>query len=101
TWHQLLGRPRRPDPDDGQQGTLLGPRFCPAEVAAFLRGAEAVHYRCRDEDELLEVTADLLARGRVLGWFHGRMEFGPRALGARSILADPRRPEMHARLNDK
>jgi carbamoyltransferase len=100
-WHQLLDRPRPARPQDRQQGSLLGPRFSPDEVAAFLRGVEAVHQRYEAEAELLDAVAELLAGGKVVGWFHGRMEFGPRALGARSILADPRRPDMHGRLNRK
>jgi carbamoyltransferase len=100
-WHQLLDRPREARPEDGQRGSFLGPRFGTAEVAAFLRRAEAAARAYGREDDLLEAVADLLARGQVIGWFHGRMEFGPRALGARSILADPRDPAMHARLNGK
>ncbi len=88
--HQLLGRPRRVEPDDAQQGSLLGPAFTAGDVATFLRGAEAVARAWTDEADLLEAAAELLASGKVLGWFHGRMEFGPRALGARTILADPR-----------
>jgi carbamoyltransferase len=99
--HELLDGPRVVDPDDVQQGSLLGPRFTDSEVAAFLRGVEAVAHPFGDEDELLETAAELLAAGKVLGWFHGRMEFGPRALGARSILADPRGRHMHALLNLK
>jgi carbamoyltransferase len=101
TWHQLLGHPRRPDAADSQQGSLLGPAYSPAQVAAFLRGAEAVSHCHEAEEGLLDAVAGLLADGKAVGWFCGRMEFGPRALGARSILADPRRPDMHARLNRK
>jgi carbamoyltransferase len=78
----------------------LGPRHEASEVAALLEalGVTALDYRGR-EGELLEAVVDRLAAGRVVGWFHGAMEFGPRALGARSILADPRDPGMRERLN--
>jgi carbamoyltransferase len=100
-WHQLLGRPREPRPGDSQRGSLLGPRFTTGEVLAVLEAAGADHRRFDDEDELLGQVADLLAEGKVVGWFQGRMEFGPRALGARSILADPRPATMQADLNLK
>jgi carbamoyltransferase len=78
----------------------LGPRFTTAYVSDMLSaaGVEAFDYRGR-EDELLEATVDRLSKGQIVGWFHGAMELGPRALGARSLLADPRRPEMRERLN--
>jgi carbamoyltransferase len=78
----------------------LGPRFTSAYVGSMLSaaGVRALDYRGR-EDELLEATVDRLAKGQVVGWFQGAMELGPRALGARSLLADPRRPEMRERLN--
>jgi carbamoyltransferase len=86
---------------DGQKGSLLGPAFAAGTVRRFLAAAEVPYRRCGTEEELIEVTADLLTAGNVVGWFQGRMEFGPRALGARSILADPRRPGMQADLNTK
>ena len=78
----------------------LGPSFDSGEISELLAAtaAEALDFRGRTA-ELLEATVDRLAAGKVVGWFHGRMEFGPRALGARSILADPRRPEMRDRIN--
>ena len=100
-WHQLLQNPRRPEPRDGQQGSLLGPRFSGDQIESFLRRAEVPYRRLDDERELLAYTADLLAQGDIVGWFQGRMEFGPRALGARSILGDPRRPGMQAAMNLK
>jgi carbamoyltransferase len=100
-WHQLLDKPRRPQPTDSQKGSLLGPRFSPSAIQAFLTRAE-VPYQCfESEAELLDFTAQLLEHEKVVGWFQGRMEFGPRALGARSILADPRSPRMQATLNRK
>jgi carbamoyltransferase len=78
----------------------LGPAFSSEEVASFVEstGIKARDFRGR-EAELLEVVARMLAAGKVVGWFHGRMEFGPRALGARSILADPRSDTMQDRIN--
>jgi carbamoyltransferase len=99
-WHQLLGKPRQPRPDDNQRGSLLGPAFSHDEVARFLNAVEAVHTR-HVEADLLDQTARLLADGKTVGWFQGRMEFGPRALGARSILGDPRSPRMQATMNLK
>jgi carbamoyltransferase len=100
-WHQLLQQPRRPHPGDSQQGSFLGPRFSCDQIESFLKRAEVPYRRLDDEQELLAHTAGLLARGDIVGWFQGRMEFGPRALGARSILGDPRRPEMQAAMNLK
>jgi carbamoyltransferase len=99
-WHQLLDRPRTIETLDRQRGSLLGPRYSDAEVAVFTNAVEAVAH-CLDDDDLFDTVADLLARGKVVAWFQGRMEFGPRALGARSILADARLPEMQALLNRK
>ncbi len=100
-WHQLLDKPRRPQLTDSQKGNLLGPQFSPSAIQAFLTRAE-VPYQCfENEAELLDFTAQLLEHEKVVGWFQGRMEFGPRALGARSILADPRSPRMQATLNRK
>jgi carbamoyltransferase len=102
-WHQLLEKPRRPEGRDAQQGSLLGPRFTTEEIVQFLDksapGSRA--QRFDDESELLETVAAMLADGKVVGWFQGRMEFGPRALGARSILGDPRSPSMQATMNLK
>jgi carbamoyltransferase len=100
-WHQLLERPRRPDSPDGQRASLLGPEFTDDEMEQLLHemGAPFEHYD--DEQELLAVTAQLLAEGQIVGWFQGRMEFGPRALGTRSILGDPRSPRMQAIMNLK
>jgi carbamoyltransferase len=99
-WHQLLGNPRAPGGRDAQKGSLLGPRFGPAAVRAEL-DARGVPYHALPEADLLPRVADLLARGQVVGWFQGRMEFGPRALGARSILGDPRSPRMQSQMNVK
>lgn len=100
-WHQLLDRPRQADPRDSQQGSLLGPKFANDDVAAVVASAGADAVRFDDEGELIEHVARLLADEKVVGWFHGRMEFGPRALGARSILGDARSPKMQAVMNVK
>ena len=91
--------PTSPRPD-AMQGALLGPEFGSDEVQAVLDEAGA-RYQRLEADALIGTTAEALADGKVVGWFQGRMEFGPRALGARSILADPRRPEMQRTLNLK
>jgi carbamoyltransferase len=100
-WYQLLDRPRRPDGHDTQQGSFLGPRFDSDAVERMLARAGSPGRRFHDEAELLEHVAALLADGKVVGWFQGRMEFGPRALGARSILGDPRAPALQATMNLK
>jgi carbamoyltransferase len=103
-WHQLLDRPRThlATGSDAQQGSFLGPRYGRDAVDACLRarGAEALRFD-GDEPALLEHVAHCLADGQVVGWFQGRMEFGPRALGARSILGDARAPGMQATMNLK
>ncbi len=100
-WHQLLNKPRRPEGHDAQKASLLGPQYSNDFIANFLAEMDAPHQRCRDEAELLPAVAQLLAEGKIVGWFHGRMEFGPRALGARSILGDARNRAMQATMNRK
>jgi carbamoyltransferase len=100
-WHQLLKKPRQPKDSDSQRGSLLGPRFSSSQVRRFLDGQEVPYDRMADEEELLETTAALIAEGKVVGWFQGPMEFGPRALGARSILGDPRSADMQSTMNLK
>jgi carbamoyltransferase len=100
-WHQLLGKERTPQPGDSQKGSFLGPVFGPSVVRAALDAAGANYRTVGDDLARCEATAELLASGRVVGWFEGRMEFGPRALGGRSILGDPRRPEMQSVMNQK
>ncbi|HEY7549933.1 MAG TPA: carbamoyltransferase [Hyphomicrobiaceae bacterium] len=100
-YHQHLGHPRHVDGAlDGMQGSLLGPEFTPAEIEARLASAGA-RFAVVGEPELYERTCDALEAGQAVGWFQGRMEFGPRALGARSILADARNPQMQRNLNLK
>ena len=100
-WHQLLERPRQPQPLDSQMGSLLGPSFSDDEVIQVLTDQGAVFDHCESDEELTDVVADLLAEENVVGWFQGRMEFGPRALGARSILGDARSTKMQSVMNLK
>ncbi|MEM8574317.1 MAG: carbamoyltransferase [Pseudomonadota bacterium] len=101
-YHQHLGYPRvRHVGRDGMAGTYLGPGFSQREIEARLSDLGAVFSKAGTEAELCQVTCDALEAGGAVGWFQGRMEFGPRALGARSILGDPRRPDMQQRLNLK
>jgi len=100
-WHQLLGKARQPVTPDGQSGSLLGPRFTNEAIEQVLRSRGVVFENTADEDHLLRRVAQLLADGNVVGWFQGRMEFGPRALGGRSILGDPRNPRMQSVMNLK
>jgi SAM-dependent methyltransferase len=100
-WHQLLGNERLARAADAQRGSFLGPAFPDGDIRRFLDGAGARYEHIEDEARLCDAVASRLAAGKVVGWFQGRMEFGPRALGARSILGDPRRPEMQAVINQK
>jgi carbamoyltransferase len=97
--HQLLDNPRQPASGDCMRGSLLGPAFAKDRVRADLDGLGAVYEHVPDERELLRRVAADVAAGKVVGWFQGRMEFGPRALGSRSLLGDARNPEMQSRMN--
>ncbi len=99
-WHQYHGKPRRVRADDAMRGAFLGPSFSDAEIRTQLDAAGAV-YRREEEAELVDRVARWLAEEAVIGWFQGRMEFGPRALGGRSILGDPRSPKMQSVMNLK
>jgi carbamoyltransferase len=99
--HRYFGQPRpTPEGADSMKGALLGPEFSEREIAAFLDERQADHERLEPE-ALLETVAEALASEKIVGWFQGRMEFGPRALGNRSILGDPRSPKMQAQMNLK
>ncbi len=100
-WHQLLDQPRVPAGQDSQQGSLLGPRYTTAAVTEFLSGEGTPYELIDNEATLLTRVAQLIAHGKIVGWFHGRMEFGPRALGARSILGDARNPALQTTMNLK
>jgi carbamoyltransferase len=100
-YHLYADRPRTvANTPDGMAGSYLGPEFDDGETQTRLKAAGA-RYAILPRDQLLERTAHALADGKAVGWFQGRMEFGPRALGNRSILADPRDPQMQKKLNLK
>ncbi len=100
-WYQLLGNQRVPCAQDSQHGSLLGPRFSNERVREFLDAQGATYRRFDDENRLCDYVVDLLASEKVVGWIQGRMEFGPRALGCRSILGDARSAEMQKVMNRK
>jgi carbamoyltransferase len=98
--HKYFAQPRsQRDGSDAMQGSFLGPSFTPDQIASALKQSAGNYEECAGSPE--ESAAELTAEGKVVGWFQGRMEFGPRALGARSILADARDPAMQSRLNQK
>lgn len=101
-WFQELGNTREPAPQqlDGMSGSYLGPGYDNDEIEAYLK-ANAVRYECLDDSELVQRSAKLLADENVVGWFQGRAEFGPRALGNRTILGDPRSRSMQSTMNLK
>jgi len=98
--HKVLGHPRSVQPDDSMKGAYLGPAFSDAQIQAYLDSVGAVYERVSYQD-LISRTGCLLAQEKIVGWLNGRMEFGPRALGARSILGDPRSPRTQAVMNLK
>ena len=100
-WHHILDQPRTPDPLDSLQGSQLGPRATTAEVVRYLDSIGATYRRIDDEAALCAEIAALLDAGKVIGLVQGRMEFGPRALGNRSIIGDPRNPSMQTTMNVK
>jgi carbamoyltransferase len=100
-WHQLLNNPRYHTKKDKQQGSFLGPQFSSDEIEEFLDGTWTTYERIDDQTELCNQIAEHLANDKIVGWFQGRMEFGPRALGGRSILGDPRSHRMQATMNLK
>lgn len=99
-WHNYLQNPRNPDPGDSMRGGYLGPEFSEAKIRSYLDSAGA-HYRQLEDSELFGHVARVLQQEKVVGWFQGRMEFGPRALGGRSILGDPRSKTMQSVMNQK
>jgi carbamoyltransferase len=100
-WHIHRGQPRTAAAPDAMAGSYLGPQFSPAEIERIIVAFGAHATPAPDVGTLARCVAERLAAGQVGGWFQGRMEFGPRALGNRSILGDPRNPEMQKRLNLK
>ena len=100
-WHRYKQQPRKVTPGrDTMKGSYLGPSFTPDEIEAYLK-SQNIPYEKLDRPALNNRVAACLANEKIVGWFDGRMEFGPRALGARSILGDPRSPKMQADMNIK
>ncbi|MDP7625112.1 MAG: carbamoyltransferase [Rhodospirillales bacterium] len=99
-YHHFQDKPRRTNNMDSMKGSYLGPEFSDLEIQRRLTAAGA-NFATLDVDSIIDKTAQALADGKSIGWFQGRMEFGPRALGGRSILGDPRSPEMQKILNLK
>jgi carbamoyltransferase len=101
TWYQLLGNERTCESPDFQSGSLLGPVYSNKEIQRFLDSIQAEYHTYLDEEDLVEKVAGLIAEEKVIGWFQGRMEFGPRALGSRSIIGDARSRKMQSIMNLK
>ncbi len=99
-WHKELNQKRDINKDDQMQGSYLGPRFGNDKIEKELLNLKA-KFEKLSEEKIIEVTAKELSNGKIVGWFQGRMEFGPRALGGRSIIADPRSKTMQKDLNLK
>ncbi len=100
-WHQLLDNERSVQPTDSQTASLLGPSYTDKEVTDYLDSVGAVYELYEDDESLVGAVSELMATENVIGWVQGRMEFGPRALGGRSILGDARSPEMQSVMNLK
>ena len=99
-WHKDQNNPRKLNINDSMQGSYLGPEFSQKEIEEELKKIGA-NFETIKEDDLINKTAESISEGQAIGWFQGRMEFGPRALGGRSILGDPRSPVMQKNLNLK
>lgn len=99
-WHQYYGKSRQVGDGDALKGSYLGPRYSNEEIEAYLI-TNKISYQKLSDEMLTDKVADLLGREKVIGWFSGRMEFGPRALGARSIIGDARSPKMQSIMNLK
>lgn len=99
-WHEYLGKPRKVNGSDSMKGAFLGPRYTASEIVAYL-DAVGAKYRQYEDRQLIPRLAEILENENVVGWFHGRMEFGPRALGGRSIIGDPRSKKMQSVMNLK
>lgn len=101
TWYQLLEKPRQPRQGDFQSGSLLGPAYSDEQIRAYLDSVGAKYHTFSNEEELVDRVAQLMADEKVIGWVQGRMEFGPRALGSRSIIGDARSRAMQSVMNLK
>ncbi len=100
-WYQLLGNERKAGGRDTQRASLLGPAYSDEQVREFLDSVDAKYHVFQSEELLLEKVAELIGEEKVIGWFQGRMEFGPRALGSRSIIGDARSEKMQSVMNRK
>lgn len=101
-WYQYLGNPRSADnKNDSQKGSYLGPAYSEKSIQKFLEENEITYEYFENEEVLTEKVADLINEENVIGWFQGRMEFGPRALGSRTIIGDARSAKMQATMNLK
>ena len=99
-FHVEQDNPRIVNPNDDMNGSYLGPEYSQQEIEKKLKEIGA-KFEVKNEDQIIDLTAEAISQGNAIGWFQGRMEFGPRALGGRSILGDPRSPEMQKNLNLK
>jgi carbamoyltransferase len=100
-WYQLLNNERNVDGHDKQQASLLGPAYDNEQILQFLDSVNAKYHSYQDQEQLIDKVADLINQEKVIGWFQERMEFGPRALGNRSIIGDARSEKMQSIMNRK
>ena len=100
SWHQHFNQTRTPNSRDAMHGTYLGPAFSNQDICSYLE-SQNIPFQSQNDEQLFNSVATLLDQGKVVGWFNGRMEFGPRSLGARSILGDPRNQDMQSVMNLK
>tara|TARA_E500000331_G_C17203564_1_gene690368 strand:- start:373 stop:1389 length:1017 start_codon:yes stop_codon:yes gene_type:complete len=99
-WHEYFKKPRQPNPNDSMKGSFLGCKFSNREIIDYLDKINAP-FESLEDNHLFEKIAQMLDEGKVVGWFNGPMEFGPRSLGSRSILGDPRNEKMQSLMNLK
>ncbi len=100
-WYQLLGNERKVKGTDLQKASLLGPAYSDTQIKQFLDSVSAKYHTYENEQQLIDYVAEMICKEKVIGWFQGRMEFGPRALGSRSILGDGRSEKMQSVMNLK
>jgi len=100
-WYQLLDNERKVDGRDKQRASLLGPAYSNEQIRQFLDSVNARYHIFEDEEQLFDKVANLIDQEKVIGWFQGHMEFGPRALGNRSIIGDARSEKMQSTMNRK
>jgi carbamoyltransferase len=100
-WYELLGNERKVDIRDTQHASLLGPSYSNEQIRTFLDSVQGCYHYYENYQQLIDKVSDLIAKEKVIGWFQGRMEFGPRALGSRSIIGDARSEQMQTTMNLK